>query len=292
MLIGISGYAGSGKDTTGEALRYLIARANHNIHQDAKFSTEVRYTESQWLIKKFADPLRQVAQILTGLPLDYLYSEEFKRAELGAEWTKTFQTFECDEHNRDGYTDRPMTGREFLQLLGTDAIRANLHTNTWVNALMSGYKNKWADLNLLRQFHNETPLEEYPNWIITDMRFPNELAAVKQRGGITIRVNKEFYKLEDGYHKWSDTVAFSGYASLIPVNRTKEEALRLFRENVAEGRHESETALDGAEFDFTINNNGTLEQLLAKLEPVKHVIYGKSNVQASGDNGYGVSRLR
>ena len=263
MLIGISGYAGSGKDTTGEALRYLIARANHHIHPDIKFSKEVCYTESQWLIKKFADPLRQVTQILTGLPLDYLYSEEFKRAELGAEWTKTFQTFECDEHNRDGYTDRPMTGREFLQFLGTDAIRANLHTNTWVNALMSGYKNKWADLNLLRQFHNEHPLEEYPNWIITDMRFPNELAAVKQRGGITIRVNREFYSLENGY-KWSNT----------------------------EGRHESETALDGAEFDFTINNNGTLEQLLAKLEPVKHIIYGKSNVQASGDNGHGVSRLR
>ena len=31
---------------------------------------------------------------------------------------------------------------------------------------------------------------EYPNWIITDCRFPNEAKAIKDRDGISIRVNR------------------------------------------------------------------------------------------------------
>ena len=31
----------------------------------------------------------------------------------------------------------------------------------------------------------------YPNWIITDVRFPNEADAIKGRGGIIIRVNRK-----------------------------------------------------------------------------------------------------
>jgi hypothetical protein len=34
---------------------------------------------------------------------------------------------------------------------------------------------------------------KYPNWIITDCRFENELKAVKERDGITIRVQRPEY---------------------------------------------------------------------------------------------------
>lgn len=64
------------------------------------------------------------------------------------------------------------------------------------------------------------------------MRFPNELEAVKSRGGITVRVKRE---------------------KAVPRARQL---------------HESETALDGAQFDFTIDNNGSLEDLVAALIPV------------------------
>jgi hypothetical protein len=117
-----------------------------------------------------------------------------------------------------------MTVRELLQILGTDALRNNLHPDTWVNALMCyyiPYSVKGSDY------------EEYEsNWIITDMRFPNEMQAVKANGGITIRVVRP-----------SD----------------KEIPLDL---------HPSETALDDAKFDYEIVNDGTIEDLKEKVEGV------------------------
>ena len=78
--------------------------------------------------------------------------------------------------------DWDMTYREFLQKLGTEAMRDGLHTNVWVNALFAdyiphkkegGFQRSVKDTNgIPYDFEYEV---EYPNWIITDMRFPNEL---------------------------------------------------------------------------------------------------------------------
>lgn len=258
MLIGISGYAGSGKDTVGEALRYCIARQTHRIRHDIEFRKDTSYTEAGWEIHKFARALREIVQILTGLPIDYLYTDEFKRNEMSKEWTKRFQTFECDEHNEDGFTDRPLTGREFLQILGTDAIRDNLHPNAWVNALMSKYVSPQVNedgfiveqvMDFGTVLWKPNPILDpymFPNWIITDMRFPNEMEAVRSRGGITVRVNR---------------------AKAVP---------RIHQ------LHESETALDGAQFDYTIDNNGTLKDLLANLSPIIQKLgYGQQQIHST-----------
>lgn len=74
---------------------------------------------------------------------------------------------------------------------------------------------------------------KYPNWIITDMRFPNELKAVKDRGGISIRVSKT------------------------GIHTPKIEDL-----------HPSETALDNYEFDYHIDNSGTIEDLIEKVRKI------------------------
>lgn len=80
----------------------------------------------------------------------------------------------------------------------------------------------------------------FSNWIITDMRFPNELQAVKKRGGITIRVKRpNITKLID---------------SGIDVTKIKE--------------HESETALNHAEFDYVIDNSGSIENLIDKVKEI------------------------
>lgn len=66
--------------------------------------------------------------------------------------------------------------------------------------------------------------------VLTDMRFPNELESVKSRGGLTIRINREGH---------NDT-----------------------------GDHPSETALDGAEFNIVINNDGSILDLYEKIKKV------------------------
>lgn len=93
----------------------------------------------------------------------------------------------------------------------------------------------------------------YPSWCITDLRFPNELKAIKDRGGITIRVNrpvihhKGIYGSlnQDTFHKVEE--------------RHKEEISR---------QHPSETALDNAEFDFVIDNNKDIEHLVNEVKSV------------------------
>lgn len=85
-----------------------------------------------------------------------------------------------------------------------------------------------------------------PDWIITDMRFPNELEAVKERDGITIRVNRSSHVVVMGGDAKDYTVAHN------PVKRL----------------HPSETALDNAEFDYTINNDGTIGDLIVEVERI------------------------
>ena len=108
-----------------------------------------------------------------------------------------------------------MTVREFLQRLGTDGLRTGLHENTWVNALMADYEGTY-DL--------DTDRTTWPKWVITDTRFPNEARAIKEAGGIVIRVDRPGCK---------------------PINN-----------------HPSETGLDEWNFDHRIMNGSDLVSLL------------------------------
>ena len=86
-------------------------------------------------------------------------------------------------------------------------------------------------------------IKENENVIITDTRFPNELEAVKKREGITIRVNRNF----EG--KWIDKQEWDLHTKgIVP--------------------HESETALDNAEFDYEIINDGTISELIDKIRNI------------------------
>ena len=122
-----------------------------------------------------------------------------------------------------------MTVREFLQKLGTEAMRDNLHTNVWVNALFADYKAKWVPTGDAIEEDEVSLKKKYPNWIITDMRFENELEAVVKKGGITIRV---------------------------------------VRPGTVVGNHPSETALDGFIMHYEIINDGTMEDLVDKVKDI------------------------
>jgi hypothetical protein len=134
-----------------------------------------------------------------------------------------------------------MTYREFLQRLGTEAMRDGLHTNVWVNALFADYKPY--------SVRGSSYEEHESNWIITDMRFPNEMEAVELREGITIRVERQ--AIEQGLKLSAITT--------VKLNETMQEIINV---------HPSETALDGAEFDYTIENNGTLDELVEKVREI------------------------
>jgi hypothetical protein len=244
MLIGISGKIGSGKDTVGTIIQYLTMPGfgkeispNWNFHFDKKnMPITNRHLTSSYITKKFADTLKDIVCLLIGCTREQLEDREFKNTELGEEWwyfkgrNGTLISYTKDSKRNDEDLIIP-TPRLLLQLLGTEAGRNIIHPNIWVNALFSEYK------------YELIPLErgsKYPNWIITDMRFPNELEAVKKRGGISIRVNRKPFK-------WIDIEGWETETGK-KVERVEE--------------HKSETALDNAEFDYVIENDSTIEDLI------------------------------
>jgi hypothetical protein len=229
MIIGLSGRMGSGKDTVGKIIQYLLCQNVGDVSLEDVVSCDDHNwwleEQSKFEIKKFAGKLKQIASLLTGIPVEKFEDQEFKKTYLGHEWNSPydipFSGPDFVEH------DGAMTVRTLLQKLGTEAMRDGLHTNVWVNALFADYK---AYVKEWDEFGNDT-LVENPNWLITDMRFPNELEAVEVRNGITIRVTR-------------------------PVEKSKTTA-RL---------HPSETSLDKAEFDYEIINDGTIKELAEKVQ--------------------------
>lgn len=207
MIISISGYAGSGKDSVGKIIQHLMCENTGSVSvEDIIEDKEGAHNwwleqQSSWEIKKWAGKLKTIASMLTGIPVEKFEDQEFKKTNLGPEWN--------------------MTVRDFLQRIGTDGLRTGLHENTWVNALMADYTGVY-DI--------DTDRTTWPNWVITDTRFPNEAEAVNQAGGITIRIERP---------------------GVTAVNA-----------------HPSETALDLWEFDYTIINDSSLEDLTSKVKEI------------------------
>jgi hypothetical protein len=206
MIIGISGRIGSGKDTIGEIIQGL----------------SITNGGREFEIKKFAGKLKQIASLLTAIDVKDFEDQEFKKNLLDVEWG-TVQNVPLNSIPpfADMQFNVMMSVREFLQKLGTEAMRDGLHTNVWVNALMCDYRRpKMSEYNP-------------SNWIITDVRFPNELEAINDMNGLTIRVVRP--QIETANFK---------------------------------PQHPSETALDDAEFDYEIINDGSVDDLIEKVRQI------------------------
>lgn len=198
MIIGINGYAGSGKDTVGEIIKQL-------------------QPHEHWEIKKFAGKLKDVASTILGIPTLMFEDQEFKKKTLPQMWSN---------HGL------PMTVRDFLQRLGTDALREGLHPNTWVNALMMDYKEQLINIINDEGYQFE---ERYPNWVITDCRFPNEAIAIKNQGGVIVRINRP---------------------GINAVNA-----------------HPSEVALDHWHFDYVVENDEGIVELKHQVRDILKQVY-------------------
>lgn len=189
-IIAVSGKMGSGKDTVGQIIQTLAGES--------------------WEVKRFSHKIKVMATLITGIPIEKFEDQEFKRTDLGDEWNLT-------THHWAYPVTYPMTVRDMLQKIGTEAMRNNLHQDVWVNALMIDYVRG-------------SQLETLPNWVITDCRFLNEAAAIKRKKGIIVRVERPNIMTND--------------------------------------MHQSEIELDRYDFDYVIQNDGTLEELTEKVRVI------------------------
>ena len=248
MLIGISGKMGSGKNLVCTIIQGLTAAKKHNIENLSFEWIKKYYINSIWEQKAFAGKLKQTASLLTGIPVEKFEDQEFKNTPIGEDWLvhwyidrigQKHLTLSAEEaimaDGRDSGQDL-LTPRLLLQIIGTECIRDKVHPNAWVNALFADYKYEIHRSEVPTRAAGFIDQHVYPNWIITDMRFPNEMEAVKNRGGITIRVNRPYTTVVGG--------------NGIPATFSQNQF------------HPSETALDNAEFDYTIENNSSIEDLI------------------------------
>ena len=270
-IISISGKIGTGKDTVAAIIQYLVWKDRikrkeitsiHNTFEDFLNISSVGYKLSGWEIRRFADKVKDIVCILLNCTREQLEDREFKEAELGEKWWyykhniegKILSIAEFDRINalnmnllNSHYTLVKPTPRLLMQLLGTNCGRIILHPNIWVNSLMIEYKAEDVGPVFSKKYYpnsNEKDIiVKYPNWIISDTRFPNELKAVKDRNGVTIRITRP------------DFVENALTGEKFPVKVHRQE-------------HESETALDNSEFDYTIDNNGTIDDLRDKVEAI------------------------
>src|SRR5688572_15077192 len=101
MLIGISGYIGSGKDTFASMLNYQIYTRRYTIYQEKYNSTVVvpksyedwlvRKNWTGWEIVKFAESLKQIVVLLTGCTREQLEDQDFKESNAPECWNRTWQ---------------------------------------------------------------------------------------------------------------------------------------------------------------------------------------------------------
>ena len=134
MVIGISGKIGSGKDAFADLF------IEHVIQEYGP----------QFENKKFAYNLKKIVSVLAGVRMKDVLSREGKLKYL---------------------PDWGMTIGEMQQLVGTEAVRNNIHNDAWVLSLFGTYE------------------EDQDYWIVTDVRFKNEAEIIKQKGGLIIRLN-------------------------------------------------------------------------------------------------------
>jgi hypothetical protein len=129
-----------------------------------------------------------------------------------------------------------LTPRWVLQQWGTEVGRRAFHDDIWIASVENKLRSERDDI------------------VISDCRFPNELKSIKRAGGITIRVsrgpNPEWYDsavaLNKGYYT-------SGYQDA--------------RKNLEDlGIHASEYSSVGLEYDYYVENNGTIDELHRKVD--------------------------
>ncbi len=299
-IIAISGKINNGKDVVGDIIRYFTSgadKANISFQDWDKNpvwgTTNNEFHICSWETKKFADKLKDTICLWLGCSREQLEDREFKEKELGEDWWYYItgdggeilcSYNEYDSRVFDGNGIKPilvkLTPRKLLQLLGTDCGRNIIHPNIWINATMSSYTQHigYAEGNYTnncgkckkdfigdkRAVRCKDCSTFYPNWLITDCRFPNEAEVVSEKSGITIRVNRPLrFRFPELWKQFKNTKF--GEA-------TKEEEPFLTwlrytdRELYNKLTHESETSLDFYNnFTYIIENDGTFEELIEKV---------------------------
>lgn len=124
-----------------------------------------------------------------------------------------------------------LTPRWILQYWGTEVCRRAFHDDIWIASLENKLRNSRDSV------------------VISDCRFPNEIASIRNAGGIIVWVKR------GELPEWYDVA--------LAANRGQSLALQELKRLKI---HASETAWVGTDFDHVIDNNGTIDELYTQVK--------------------------
>jgi hypothetical protein len=124
-----------------------------------------------------------------------------------------------------------LTPRWILQYWGTEVCRHGFHDDIWI-ASVENKMRKTSD-----------------NIVISDVRFPNEIRAIHNAGGIVIWVQR------GELPSWHIMAAKANNGDIFAAEKLK-----------ALGVHASETAWVGRDIDHIISNNTSIDELYTQIK--------------------------
>ena len=186
--------------------------------------------EKHGFIKEsFASPVKDAISVIFGWDRSLLEGDTIQsrawREQPDAYWSKKF--------------GKEFSPRQALQLMGTEAGRGVFGDTLWVSSL-------------------EKRLDSDKNYVIADVRFPNEIETIHDMGGKVIRIkrgqNPEWYNLAFDVNTKKD---YYGMATAYP------------------DVHYSEWAWIGSYIDVSLDNNGELLELERRVDTLLDNLYNK-----------------
>lgn len=182
----------------------------------------------------FADTVKDATAAIFGWPRHLLEGD----TDESREWREAKDEWWSEKF---GYDFSP---RLALQMMGTEAGRDVFHPELWIHSL-------------------ERKMEMYPNVVVADVRFPNEINFIQSKGGFVVRVKR------GPDPEWYDTALSDNKNGLEP----SVSQMSLYHPSI----HYSEWAWIGSIMDYQLDNVGALSMLEADIVHMLKVFTGPKN---------------